>query len=146
MDTVLRAIPHRPPFLFVGNVLEETEAGILAERTLRVDEAFFAGHYPGNPIMPGVLICEAIFQAAAIYLTHKMEKAGQAVIGKTPVLARIEDARFRRIVRPGETMTIAVTWKETVGHFHFLKGTVKVAGQLAASVQFALAMVGEEGS
>ncbi len=142
-SSILNAIPHRPPFLFVDKIIEKTNEYILVARTLKAEEAFFRGHYPNNPIMPGVLICESVFQAAAIYLVHKMKKEGQEFANKTPVLARIEEARFRRIVKPGETMLIQANWKESMGQFHFLKGTVKVDEQLAATLSFALAMIDE---
>jgi 3-hydroxyacyl-[acyl-carrier-protein] dehydratase len=136
---VLKAIPHRPPFLFVDTILERTETTLVAERTLRADEAFFQGHYPNNPIMPGVLICEATFQAAAIFLSAKFESSDSAQ--KTPVLVRIQEARFRQMVKPGDTLRIEVTWKESSGQFHFLKGCVRVGGKVAATLEFALGMI-----
>jgi len=65
---VLDAIPHRPPFLFVDSVKEISENGIIAERKIRSDEFYFQGHYPQFPIMPGVLLCESVFQAAGIFM------------------------------------------------------------------------------
>ena len=65
MEDVLRAIPHRPPFLFVDKIVEITDDRIRATKEIGAGESFFEGHYPGNPIMPGVLICEAIFSDMA---------------------------------------------------------------------------------
>lgn len=69
MEQILKAIPHRPPFLFVDKVIELTDTKIRAIKAINPEEPFFKGHYPGNPIMPGVLICESIFQTGAILLS-----------------------------------------------------------------------------
>ena len=136
---VLKAIPHRPPFLFVDRVLERSADHMVAEREIRPEEDFFTGHYPGNPLMPGVLICESAFQVAGIYLAERFPVEGDQVA--TPVLVRIEQARFRQMVRPGETMRIEVTWKESSGGFHFLKAAIKVNGKSVASLDFVLNMM-----
>ena len=141
---VLKAIPHRPPFLFIDRVLERTADGIIAERTIRAEESFFEGHYPGNPLMPGVLICEAAFQAAGIYLSERSPVEDEAVA--TPVLVRIENARFRQMVRPGDTIQIDVKWKESSGGFHFLKATVRVDKKAVATLDFVLNMMISSGS
>ena len=144
MDEILRTIPHRPPFLFVDTIVELREDGATCQRTLREDEDFFGGHYPGNPIMPGVLMCEAVFQTGAIYLGKQLEADGSSLGDVTPVLSRIKDARFKNMVKPGETLTIEVTMKEKVSHFSFLKGVVKRGdGKVALTIDFALAMVTE---
>lgn len=136
---ILKAIPHRPPFLFIDRVLERTADGIIAERTIRAEENFFEGHYPGNPLMPGVLICEAAFQAAGIYLSERYPAQDGEIA--TPVLVRIENARFRQMVRPGDTIEIDVKWKESSGGFHFLKATVRVHKKTVATLDFVLNMM-----
>ena len=140
---VYQSIPHRPPFLFVDEVLSVDESSITAKRIIRAEEPHFAGHYPGNPIMPGVLLCESVFQTAAIYLVHKMDNGGDPAEGLTPILARIQDARFKRMVKPGDTVTIEVTYKETLGKFHFLSGKVLNDNKVAATLTFALALIKE---
>lgn len=141
---ILATIPHRPPFLFVDKVLEVTETGAVAERLVRGEEPQFEGHYPGNPIMPGVLLCEATFQVGAIYLVEKMKKEGASAEGLTPILARIGDARFKQMVKPGDTIRIEVSYKETLSKFHFLTGKVLKDGKPALVIEFALALIDEK--
>ena len=137
-------IPHRPPFLFVDKVLFCDENKIVAERTWRGDEEFYKGHYPGNPITPGVLLCESVFQTAALLMAERVRLSGEKVEGApVPVLARIENSRFRRMVKHGQTTTIEVTHKETLKGFHFLVGKVLVEGKAAVNLEFALTLVSE---
>lgn len=144
MEEIYQTIPHRPPFLFIDRMLEITVDGAVAEREVRADEPHFAGHYPGNPIMPGVLICEAVFQTAAVYIARTFCNGGTACGNKTPVLARIVEAKFKQIVRPGDQLRIEVKFRETLSRFHFMRGKVLVDGRVVASVEFALALVDDE--
>ena len=141
MEEILRTIPHRPPFLFIDEVVALREDGATCKRTIRDEEPQFEGHYPGNPIMPGVLLCEACFQTGAIYLAKQIEKEGRSLNDVTPVLSRISDARFKQMVKPGDEITIEVTVKEKVSRFFFMKGKVLKGGKPAMTIQFALAMV-----
>ncbi|MEM0965591.1 MAG: 3-hydroxyacyl-ACP dehydratase FabZ family protein [Verrucomicrobiota bacterium] len=142
-EEIKRRIPHRPPFLFIDEIVGIEEGKIIAEREIRAEEPHFAGHYPGNPIMPGVLICEASFQAAAVLLVHRLEESGQDIEGKTPVLSRITDARFKSMVKPGDRIRITVTHKETVSRFEFLSAVIENAARKAATLSFALALIDE---
>ena len=83
-ESVKQALPHRPPFLFVDRIVEQGEGRIVTERTFRADEAFFAGHYPGSPLTPGVLLCEACFQTGAILLMAAAKGSGTASRSQTP--------------------------------------------------------------
>jgi 3-hydroxyacyl-[acyl-carrier-protein] dehydratase len=140
-EGVLRAIPHREPFLFIDKVIAQAEASIRVERTIRADEPHFAGHYPGNPIMPGVLLCELCFQAGAILLAARARDTEAG--GGTPVLARIENARFKQIVRPGDRLEAEITWKEALSAFHFLEGRCLREGKVVMSVRFALTLASD---
>ena len=96
---ILDAIPHREPFLLVDEIIERSRRRIVGSKTFTGQEWFFAGHYPGKPVVPGVLLCEAAMQCGAILICPlvKGERAGARV----PVVTRMNDVRFKRIVRPG---------------------------------------------
>jgi 3-hydroxyacyl-[acyl-carrier-protein] dehydratase len=140
-QAVLDAIPHRPPFLFLDSIVESRPDGIVCERTLRPDEFFYAGHYPDNPITPGVLLCEAVFQAGAVFLSQKIKAEGGDISRRTPVLCRIEEAKFKNMVFPGDTVSVEVSFREKLQEFYFLSGKVLRAGRVALSIRFALSLV-----
>lgn len=140
---VYESIPHREPFLFIDEILEVNAEKAVCKRLIRKEEPQFAGHYPGNPIMPGVLLCEAVFQTGAVYLMHKFTANGENVAGKTPVLSRISEAKFKQMVKPGDEIVIEVTPLETLGMFHFLKGKILKENKVVMTVECALALVDE---
>ena len=129
-------IPHRPPFLFVDEIVSEDENGLVAKRTWRADEDFYKGHYPGAPITPGVLLCESVFQTGALFLSRNLAKQGTPGV---PLLARIGDVRFRNPVFPGETTLIEVKQKESLGGFVMMTGSVKSGEKRVLTVDFAVA-------
>ena len=131
LKAIQSAIPHRDPFLLIDTVVEQDKNRIICQKTLSGDEFWFAGHYPEFPLMPGVLLCEAAMQAGAVLLTAHAEGDG------VPVATRMRDVRFKRMVRPGETMTLEVTLDETVSQAFFLTARVTVADELAMRMQFA---------
>ena len=141
MEEIYKTIPHRPPFLFIDRIVEVTETSAVAERDIREEEPHFEGHYPGNPLMPGVLLCEAVFQTAAVYMMRRYSSEVGTEGSKTPVLARIQEAKFKQMVRPGDTIRIEATYGESLGKFHFMKGKVTVDGKVAVTVGFALALL-----
>ena len=91
--------------------------------------------------MPGVLLCESVFQTGAIYLAEKLGSDSLNVDKVTPVLSRIRDARFKRMVLPGDTIEVTVKEKDQIGKFYNLTGEIRKEGKTAVTVSFALAMV-----
>jgi len=135
-DEVLRLIPHRPPFLFLDEILERDDRRIKAVKTLSPDEPYLAGHFPGRPLMPGVLICECVFQAGAALLFGR----GSMDPGRVPVLSKIQSARFRRPVFRGARLVIEAEIVEELMDFLIMKGTVNVDGQNVLRAEFVVTM------
>jgi 3-hydroxyacyl-[acyl-carrier-protein] dehydratase len=127
------ALPHREPFLFVDQIVEWTDSRIECTKLFTGEEDFFTGHFPGSPIVPGVLLCEAAMQCGAILLSRHMA----AQEGKMPVATRMNDVKFKRMVRPGETIRIEVDLVERLGEAFFLKAKVTAGGKVAVRFEFA---------
>ncbi len=129
-------IPHRDPFLWLDEVTELTDTRIVARRFLSPDLPLFAGHYPDFPVFPGVLQCEACFQAGAV-LISSLATPGD---GQVPVVTRQDKTQFRKLIRPGDTIQIEVELTEQLANAFFLKGKVTVDGKVTARLEFACAM------
>jgi 3-hydroxyacyl-[acyl-carrier-protein] dehydratase len=136
---ILSLIPHRPPFLFVDEIVQATPKGLVTRRTFRAEEEFYKGHYPGAPITPGVLLCEAVFQSAGIYMARKALAAGLKPGEGVPLIAKISDVRFRSPVYPGDTILIEVTEKEAMGGFTMLSGSMTNQGKRVMTLDFSVA-------
>lgn len=121
--------------LLVDAVVEQDEKRIVCQKTFQADEFFFQGHYPNQPIVPGVILCESAMQAGAILLSAFVTE-GSGV----PVATRLNDVKFKRIVRPGETIQMDVTLDERLADAFFLTAKVTCGGKLAARFQFACTM------
>ena len=135
---IYNAIPHRPPFLFVDRVLEIGDKRIVAEKDLPADLDFFRGHYPHFPIMPGALTLESIFQAGAILLSGFAQDAEKSGV---PAVTRIKDAKFKRMVLPGDTLKLEVELTDRLGPAFYMSGKAMVSNTTAATVQFTCALV-----
>ncbi|MGD9570499.1 MAG: 3-hydroxyacyl-ACP dehydratase FabZ [Thermoleophilia bacterium] len=136
-------LPHRPPFLFVDEILDLVP-GTSARARWHVDPDafFFPGHFPGNPILPGVIIIEALAQTGALAAMAEAETAG-----KLALFAGIGKARFRRVVRPGEDLVLETVLTRRRGMLGSGEGTATVDGVTACvtELSFALVDAGEAG-
>lgn len=145
-QAVTDLIPHRPPFLFVDDIVSETPDGLVARRTWRAEEDFYKGHYPNAPITPGVLLCEAVFQTGALFMAKQALASGAKPGEGVPLLAKISDVRFRNPIYPGDTILIEVKKKEVMGGFTMMNGSIKKAdGTRVLTVDFAVAWKTPEG-
>jgi len=136
-EAILKAIPHRPPFLFVDEIIEQTDDHIVTRKRIDPEEPFFKGHYPGYPIMPGVLICECVFQAGAILMSKKYP----TLTGQVPVMSRIQNVKFKNPVHPGSVLEIRANYVENIGPAHYMKGKVQVDGKTAVTVEFTVMLM-----
>jgi 3-hydroxyacyl-[acyl-carrier-protein] dehydratase len=132
---IMEMIPHRDPFLMIDKVIDvvknERATGI---KNVSPDEYYFRGHFPARPVMPGVLIIEAMAQTAAVLVVHTLGKESE---GKLVYFMSIDDARFRRPVVPGETLHVHVTKQQNRRNVWKFEGAAKVDGRLAAEAVFA---------
>ncbi|MBU0717369.1 MAG: beta-hydroxyacyl-ACP dehydratase [Planctomycetes bacterium] len=143
-ELTIDAIPHRPPFLFVDEIIEVSPDRIVTTKLADPQADFFRGHYPDQPVMPGVLICESCFQAGALLIAHRI--GGHDASMGVPVLTRIQDARFKQIVRPGQTLRCEVTLDDELHGAYFLTGRVTVEDKVVVRVTFACMLAAEEGT
>jgi len=138
---ILECIPHRYPFLLVDRVLEmEPRKRIVAVKNVSFNEPFFQGHFPGIPVMPGVLIVEAMAQAGAVLLLHDLQDRA----GKLVYFTGIDEARFRRTVGPGDQLRLTMEVLKLRSRTCKMKGRAEVDGQLAAEAEILSAMVDRE--
>jgi len=130
-------LPHRPPFLFLDEVLE-VEAGVSAKGRwhLTGDEAFFGGHFPGRPTLPGVLMVEAIAQLGAVAVLQDPRFAG-----KLPLFGGVDSARFRRQVGPGDVLDLEITMGRMSARAGKGSGSASVGGELACSADLLFVVV-----
>jgi 3-hydroxyacyl-[acyl-carrier-protein] dehydratase len=134
LNTIQEAIPHRAPMLLLDEVVQQTEHAIVCRKAFREDEYFFQGHYPGAPLVPGVILCEVAMQAGAVLLSGEIP---HDTSGKVPVATRMNNVKFKRKVVPGDVVDVHVKLEERMADAYFMSAKVMVAEQLAVRFEFA---------
>ncbi len=135
IQRIMEMIPHRHPFLMIDKVVDvvanERATGI---KNVSINENYFQGHFPARPVMPGVLIIEAMAQTAAVLVVHTL---GRGAEGKLVYFMSVDNARFRRPVFPGDTLRVHVVKQRSRGNVWKFQGQAKVGGNLAAEAVYA---------
>ena len=133
---IMEILPHRAPFLLIDTV-EELEPGkrVVAKKCVTYNEPFFQGHFPGNPVMPGVLICEALAQAGAVAILGFDETKG-----KTASFASMDKVKSKKKVLPGDVLMLEVELVKIKGPFGIAKAQATVDSKVAVSGEFTFAL------
>ena len=141
IQRIIEMIPHRHPFLMIDKVVDmvanERATGI---KSVSINESFFQGHFPARPVMPGVLIIEAMAQTAAVLVVHTL---GPESEGKLVYFMSVDNARFRRPVFPGDRLDVHVTKQRHRGNVWKFEGRAKVGDNLMAEAVFAAMILNE---
>ena len=128
INEIQQILPHRPPFLLVDRILElEPDKRIVGLKNVSMNEPFFVGHFPSFPVMPGVLIVEAMAQTGGILVMRDVPEASQRLV----LFASIEGAKFRRPVRPGDQLRMEIDMLSRKTTFCRMRGKAYVDGELA---------------
>jgi len=138
-DEIERLLPHRDPFLFVDEITARGDDWLSARWSVPRDADWFRGHYPGNPILPGVLITEHALQCGALLAIAHLDDASEG--RGVPVLTRLSDARFKRVVRPGELLETRATLVDVLSNAFFMKAEVRCGAELVLKLGFTVAAV-----
>lgn len=118
--------------LLVDEIVSETDSSIVCRKTFHADEFFFQGHFPDSPIVPGVIQCECCLQAGAVLLAAKASSQNDIV----PVATRMDAVKFKKMIRPGDTVEIEATLNEQVSNAYYMTGKLTIGGKLATRLDF----------
>ena len=137
LDEIVKLIPHRKPMLLLDEIVELGTDSIVCQKKFHEDEFFFQGHYPDEPIVPGVILCEAGMQAGAALLASMLAEDSAAGMGPgVPVATRMNDVKFKKVIRPGDVIQLEVRLKEQLAQAFFLQVSIRCEGKLAARFEF----------
>ena len=132
---LMNLLPHRDAMLLLDDA-ENQNGEAVGHYTVRGDEFFLQGHFPGNPIVPGVILCEILAQSACVLLSDVLTE------GKLPVYTGLNGVKFRSSVRPGDTIETRCRLKRSKPPFYFAEGTASVRDRLCVTAEFSFAVTG----
>jgi 3-hydroxyacyl-[acyl-carrier-protein] dehydratase len=142
IEEILKYLPHRSPFLLIDRVIEFTSCkSLTAIKNVSYNEPFFAGHFPGAPIMPGVLILESLAQAAAVFAIKSTEDQPK-MANELYLFAGIDQARFKRVVKPGDQLRLEISMLRSKKSFLKVHAVATVGGETACSAELMSAKIG----
>ena len=135
VNRIMEMIPHRYPFLMIDRVVDIVpDVKATGVKNVTINEPYFAGHFPEKPVMPGVLIIEAMAQTAAVFVVHTL---GSESEGKLVYFMSVDGARFRKPVEPGDQLHVEVSKQRSRGNVWKFSGEAKVDGKLVAEATYA---------
>ncbi len=138
LETILKILPHRYPFLMVDHICSVETHEIVASKNVSLNEPHFQGHFPDNPVMPGVMILEAMFQTGGLYVGLHMDKA---MDGVTTLLATVDKAKFHKPAVPGDQLTLIVRPGTQMGTTSQFTGKAYVGSNLIAEARWMTTMI-----
>ncbi len=135
---ILERLPQKDPFLFVDELVDQTEKSIMTSFQVTGKEDFFKGHFPGNPIMPGVLLQEAAFQSGALLMSFLNEGTGLGVV------SRVQEVKFKNFVKPGDLLEMEVNLDDNLANAFYMSAKSRVNGKIVMSIKFTGTLVNQD--
>lgn len=133
-EEIKQILPHREPMLLVDDIIKNDDGTVTGIYTVRGDEFFLQGHFPGMPVVPGVILCEMAAQSSCMLMA-------EAVKGKITLYAGMNNVKFKNPVRPGDTAYFTCSKMRSMGPIHFIKAEGRVKGKICMSGEFSFALI-----